>query len=86
MKLLNGYIAVIKTDTPPEKTDTGIYIAKTEHEYDEYHVGEVKHISENKEHDAKSLKVGDKVIYKHYKNIHYNEFELIMYKDIIAII
>ncbi len=85
MQPINDYIAVQKTDGEAEKTDSGIYIAKTEHDEPEYHQGIVKKVCETKNSDGGKVSVGDRIVYKHYRNIKYKGYEMIKFEDIILI-
>ncbi len=85
LKPINDYILIQKTDGEAEKTESGIFIAKTEHQMEEYHVGIVKEITATKNHYGKMLHTDDKVVYKHYRNIMYKGFEVIKFDDIILI-
>ncbi len=90
MRLLNEYILVDQTGERETKTDAGLFIPESNgKEMGEYHVGTVKHVAETgtvDSTDAKQLKVGDKIVYKHFRNIEYQDMELILFKDIIGIL
>lgn len=85
LKPINDYIIIKKTDGEAQQLESGLFISKTEHITDEYHVGIVKGICETKNHYGKMLTVGDVVVYKHYRNITYKGFEVIRFDDIILI-
>ena len=82
MKPLNNYIAIKKVEIPAEKKESGVYIATPHKVDDEYHIGEIAFVSDNAE--KAGVKKGDKILYKHYRNIEYNDCEFILTEDVIA--
>ena len=82
MKALNGYVGIKKEDSNKEsETETGIYIPQDTSDTPDYHIGMVEAIEK-----GKGVKTGDKIVYRHYRNIEYNGLEWIMDEDMICII
>lgn len=82
---LNDYILIKKTEEEAIKTETGIYIAKIEHEMPEYHVGIIKNLCTTDKQDGHKVKNGDRVVYKHYRNITYKGYEVVKFEDLVLI-
>jgi len=81
MKPLNNYIAIKDVDGKDIKTQGGIIIASEADERDEYHTGIVDEVSDTITQD---IKKGDNILYKHYRNVTFEEREFILTDDVIA--
>jgi co-chaperonin GroES (HSP10) len=81
IKPLNRYVVVENTD-PLERTESGLYVAKN-NDMPETHTATVVSVSEEYKYN---LKKGDKVIYKHFRNVKIGQYELIKGDDIYGII
>jgi co-chaperonin GroES (HSP10) len=83
-KTINDYIAVEQETVAT--TDSGLFIPDNDPNA-EYHTGYIRIKG-----DQKDIKEGDRVIYKHYRNLKYTvptkgtQYELIKYEDIIGIL
>jgi co-chaperonin GroES (HSP10) len=82
-KTINAYIAV--EFEPVVKTKSGIFLSDNDPNA-EYHTGTIRIKG-----DQKDIKNGDRIVYKHYRNLRYTtdkgmSLELIKYEDIIGLL
>lgn len=83
-KPLNEYVIV--TEEKEEKTEQGIFIPKdTGGSLSEYHTGIVAALPLLPDDKKSLVKVGDKILYKHYRNIRYEGYEFIKFDDMVCI-
>ena len=82
IRTLNDYVAVKDTDIV-RKTASGIYVAPSDSGMPETHIATVVSVPEERKGEFKE---GDKVLYKHFRNIKVEGVELIKGDDIFGVV